>query len=1495
MRTNAPSDGRNGIVDLTLDSDDDEHDFPLPTTAYAPLGPTMPLSASNRPAPAFTPRNLPTSAPVPPLTTASQEVPKHSNLPARQAQSFSKPLQSPNRAPKLVSVSGAGSGSETRSPRTLVPVDSYGGAHDALSSQATAKRRKIVEHEQQKHAPGVSTQPRASAATGAVHLTQHAKTCPPPHERIDQARRPLAKGMPADIMNKTPSVQYMNAALKANGATTSLLDKVAASGPRPIQIGRMSNSGDIGAPSDNSTNMSDDASYTPSNLIPSAYNNPQGAHGGYDAWSRDGGNTNGGIHTMHNLSHMQAQGRLDVRALNKDVPQVMDQWRTPFYFSGPVSVPQDDKDSVMSDASVSVDLTKSRKPAQATADTRPLVPATATQKQSNQQPTASKSTSQFSEEEEHFLIFLKEVKRLPWKQITTEFQKYYPPRVYHTLQSRYTLKINKRDRSQDPPTLKLPPQWAEEAVIDWPTVHADNSGPRERAVLHQDAGTRIRPEIACQTTDHDYSSGTDSNLRQKRPRRAPPVNYDVRRRFKDSKNQEDGVDLDELITGASAGTDTMLWSRSPSNAPPIAPIRAHLVVHEPLDMDFDAEDAGIALKAGQWLCGSPSQKLPYLEASQRSLLKKTPDDWEWDQHSSLNWQGMVLHVDFSPVEIAEAKRTIAEIRKTSQKSRHSTRRRQLRAMLRSMTEPQIQNLVHTLHRRLPARDRDCVAAFLCDALVGKVAEAPQILRLSAVHSRKIPSTAQADSTLCMIRQRELGLQSRRGWRTASKTPSYQVRNMVMDTLGPLFRWTGASSDIHTVAWSQEGDHFAVGAVTVTDQDSMQYNRPNNLLFGNLPNATIQELAEHSIERKRTETGANSSHAMFVSQDPQLYTTVTSVAFAPSGKVMYSAGYDKTVCVWDQEPTSSRPALLSKFRHKAEVELMTVNHNYAGVLATGSKRTNGSAIKLITLDEDDPVEIIKHDFHSAKAISRSDLKILPQALKFEPKFGEHLLAGFGANVREDNGFDTTGDLCLWDITTQSQISIHGSNRNIFDVAFNPNPRCMPSFAAGCVAGAAVNRGTRSLIRLYEQRSHDKLTCPLEIECNALDMNDIVWSPHDEHLLAAGCTDGRVYVWDLRNSDVPLRTLSHGQSLMPLQDGIPHECTDTGVRFLSWGDSATRLYSGSSDGVVKVWDVTRSEEDAFIKDIITFDSGIMAGAFSPDYTKLALGEVNGSVNILDVGRDDCTIKDAAKLQYVPDNDAHFGDNSNPDNSEDSGTLKDSGIAVGKYLLQTRQLQLAPMGNLPIVQVVQGFDYAGPFDQGVDAPFLREQAMEFQLNMAAKPGPQCTIPKCKDSIVKVTSEEFGDSGRSKDRIPDELRQQLAAIDASIHIIPGKSKCTCCGRPAQPAFSSDSPGETVLCERCSFACFRCGSVNAVAPATTTLTCNSCGGKWEIGALGYEIIAQPASSGKKLHVPTLRAFGRQILDEEVDGESTSYGDEMNALTDYYFSLAIDRPDSPPL
>jgi hypothetical protein len=183
-------------------------------------------------------------------------------------------------------------------------------------------------------------------------------------------------------------------------------------------------------------------------------------------------------------------------------------------------------------------------------------------------------------------------------------------------------------------------------------------------------------------------------------------------------------------------------------------------------------------------------------------------------------------------------------------------------------------------------------------------------------------------------------------------------------------------------------------------------------------------------------------------------------------------------------------------HKAEVDMMTVSQARLGTLATAAKRNSDGAVKLITFDEDsindENFRPCANSYNSKKAVDKPELNILPTALQFEPLHGRLLLAGFGANVRQDNGLDTTGDICVWDLETRTQLNVHGSSRNVFDVTFNPNQRHMPLFAVGCVANGNVNRGIRSVLRLYAGLHEPiRYTSQVELECEALDMNDVVW--------------------------------------------------------------------------------------------------------------------------------------------------------------------------------------------------------------------------------------------------------------------------------------------------------------------------------------------------------------------------------------------------------------------
>ena len=420
-------------------------------------------------------------------------------------------------------------------------------------------------------------------------------------------------------------------------------------------------------------------------------------------------------------------------------------------------------------------------------------------------------------------------------------------------------------------------------------------------------------------------------------------------------------------------------------------------------------------------------------------------------------------------------------------------------MLKNLSAPKRQMLAYNISRHIRSRNLPSIASFIEDAAAGTISDVPRIQRLAVTKTHSTFSSVQKlpVPVSSITRNRELGLQSRRGWQTATIAVSYQIRNQLIDTLGPKSTWTGASSDIHTVAWSPDGQCFAAGAVAVTDPDSMQYNRPNVLLYGNTISGNIHELGSHSMVREMTSAGPNSTHAMHVTQDPKLYTTVTSVAFAPSGNLMYSAGYDGHVSIWDVTKGSEQPDLVHRLKHTEKVQILAVNPAYDGNIATATTRTTGKSVKLISFEEDKiqkpDWELTRSNFASSKAVARPDLNLSVNALKYDPT-GRLLLAGFGANSRSDNSLDTSGDICLWDVETQEPLKVQGSSRNVFDVTFNPTMRHHGLFAVGCVANGNVNRGTRSVVRFHDLKvtgSDAKYSSRIELECKALDMNDIVW--------------------------------------------------------------------------------------------------------------------------------------------------------------------------------------------------------------------------------------------------------------------------------------------------------------------------------------------------------------------------------------------------------------------
>ncbi|KAF2154902.1 WD40 repeat-like protein [Myriangium duriaei CBS 260.36] len=599
----------------------------------------------------------------------------------------------------------------------------------------------------------------------------------------------------------------------------------------------------------------------------------------------------------------------------------------------------------------------------------------------------------------------------------------------------------------------------------------------------------------------------------------------------------------------------------------------------------------------------------------------------------------------------------------------------------------------------------------------------------------------------LTRHRELAGNSVHG--RSSQHDKLRIQNLAYESLGVIKYVDDASGDIATVAWSADNRHFAAGGVVLMDESSMQYNRPRNLLIGD-SFGTMRELPEHHVRRPNVTKGVNSSDAMRQTQDERLFTTVQMVGFSPDNQHLYSVSTDGKLNSYNMFGSqASEVQFRSTFSHQGPVDLLTIGRH--GLIATGCRSSQSNSISVF---QNDGESLVLRQSLSSRSSETKDVSYA-SALKWgvAPHQSKWLLAGFGQEkerlFREDSDLDILGETCLYDGETGKRLDF-SIPRNVFDVAWNPNLG-HTAFAVACVGFGKVNSGMHTVIRVFGE-GQAGLRCAVELECPARDINDLIYCPYDENLIAAGSTDGKVYVWDIRSTRIsqdPQMALSHGSCVSVLPHDRKRWEVDTGVRFLSWGSNHSRLFSGSSDGVVKVWDPYVNNEDTHIRNIATFKSAIMSGAFNSDHTQLLIGEDQARLSLLEVGASDIAKPDRFSLLPAPD----------PAASES---------APHKRLLESGEIVFEHCGALPIRQAVQGPNYKPPKPLLTPSEAeMHQRALRFQRDLFHQRNrwkrlkrafteesgkiPNCGLDCGYTPRVDGDGDEVPDSGRANDRVPD------------------------------------------------------------------------------------------------------------------------------------------------
>jgi len=282
-------------------------------------------------------------------------------------------------------------------------------------------------------------------------------------------------------------------------------------------------------------------------------------------------------------------------------------------------------------------------------------------------------------------------------------------------------------------------------------------------------------------------------------------------------------------------------------------------------------------------------------------------------------------------------------------------------------------------------------------------------------------------------------------------------------------------------------------------------------------------------------------------------------------------------------------------------------------------------------------------------------------------------------------------------------------------------------------------------------------------------------------------------------------------------------DTGIRFCSWNQSREGLLTGSSDGVVKEWNIFKATEDAHIKDIVTLNSPVMSGIFSADFTKLVVGEVNRTVTMLEV----------------------------------------AGPAVDYTEGARRGLQsLNVLGSEP----AESSSSDGPATSN-KTPYVTNHA--------------CSIPLCQE-VLELTMDgvsECMDLGQSRDRIPANLFSEAPHSDRKQSMLI--RNCRECG---DPAILGES--KCVKCSFACFRCGNRINLRREMVDPEVIACSKCGEKWRAGILGFERVGagKAAKKGGGGEVVMRDVEVRAIAGAEKAAEDDS-NEEGEEGDDHYHSL----------
>ncbi|KAK4235603.1 WD40-repeat-containing domain protein, partial [Achaetomium macrosporum] len=747
-----------------------------------------------------------------------------------------------------------------------------------------------------------------------------------------------------------------------------------------------------------------------------------------------------------------------------------------------------------------------------------------------------------------------------------------------------------------------------------------------------------------------------------------------------------------------------------------------------------------------------SKRWPYIKTSDRrsilagaqSIVQLRPRDLA---------APATFHVDFRPQEFSYLRNLARRSLKFPTERGGKDAKRDLVRILRKNPEfiPRILD-TFAKEKGLSSRTRADVDNLFQDLVDGKCSFEPLLLTVQRDDCDERGDLIRSSRLQSLLFAREIAGQRGFGSMRRFEHFNNEFKKCREDGLEKRAEWTGCAGDIATIVWVSN-NAFICGTTEHSDSHNQQYNKPGNLVLGSCSQSTLRAYPEHRIVRPVVPKGENATEAMRQSQDPWLYSSVVSSDYDAVHDRAFTSSFDRTVKIWKVEESGSSMTLLGDWRHDGNVNFVVASKHKSGMVATAADVAS-DAVRIYNVNETD---ISRSPFRAyscsrvtdeeGNTVSTEKWAYFPATMQWglADSVNHMLLVGYSPRSRTEDDNDIpelrrdTGELCLWDGLTGERWRVtSATTQNVFEVLWHPNQPCF--IAATSPLGLDLAPSVRTQIRIFKPADQNlygvKAYSPvMALDCTAIDINELTIMPNSFSYcyVTAGCTDGNTYVWDTARGEKPIHVLRHGQ---PIDEfGGDREREDVGVKFTAWGTTPDRFYTGSSDGVLKVWNV-RSLDRPLVRNLLEAPAPITAGMFCPDKSRLVIGDASGRVYMLSVNEETKQQLTASKiplpgsgfkLLYRPPSIIPHPDPPAPTHdAEGRPIVAETGPALGHAYLESQKLEQHPN---PTIGVVQGPRYTETgffcrnlhFNEDPSQPLLaRWEALQQEAAKPLRPYP-------------------------------------------------------------------------------------------------------------------------------------------------------------------------------